>query len=120
MATAMQKPGFLIALIAMLLAALVIAPAADAYTCATDPFVEHTHEEAADTDSHGHELAGQSASDGPHGVCAHGHTHAGPGARIDAPILWSPILPGADRPGIGMSDRWAAFSPDALDRPPRR
>lgn len=120
MAYAARKSRFFIAFLAMIVAVLVLVPAADALTCASDDLAashqshsEGAHDHVGDAD-HDDE-----AGDGSHGACAHGHVHSNSGWHVGGDVSWASFSVGRNQPLFVGNDRWSLFSPDSLERPPR-
>lgn len=103
----------LILAVTLVAAVFLVAPIADAATCAPEAPTAHVgiDQDPGDGD--------QTGLGGDHGLCAHGHCHHNGAARSDV----NDSLPMQDhgRPvhAFPLSDFPASTSPDGLKRPPR-
>lgn len=103
----------LILVVTFVAAAFLVAPVADAATCAPEAPVSHT------LAAHDPGEGDHNGVDSSHGICAHGHCHHNGTARSAADDSL-PIRPHA-RPvhAFPSNDHPASISSDGLKRPPR-
>lgn len=101
------------ALLALFVTMFVLAPVADAATCAVEAEVSHTSTSISQPDEP------TNAPSGDHGLCAHGHCHhSGVALPQPAPMKFSmghstaPALKPSNAPST-------SHSPNGLKRPPR-
>ncbi len=120
MAYVAGKSRTLIAFIAMMIAVLILVPAADAMTCAADEIsASQLYDETAPHDHVSAHNSGDDQSDMDHGACSHGHVHANPGWHGCNDVSWASCAPCTNQPLFAGNDRRPLFAPDGLERPPR-
>lgn len=103
----------LIAAVTLLVAAFVVAPMADAATCAPEAPAAHLQ---ADHDPSTGDHTGKGAD---HGVCAHGHCHHVTGERASTPEIGLAGYEARTLHGRLRDDVAPSHAPDGLKRPPR-
>lgn len=112
MAVAWRPWMTLLTVFALAIAAFVVAPSADAASCAPEPPAAHAlvDHNPADGDHEGR--------DGKHGVCVHGHCHHSLALRPEASPASVWFAPVAERL-VRIDLLRASSAPDGLKRPPR-
>ncbi|HRI99506.1 MAG TPA: hypothetical protein PKV67_01915 [Hyphomonas sp.] len=115
-----KMPNIFMALIVMIAATLVIAPAADALACSSEAVSggQQAHAVVADERADaGIRVHGD--SEAKHGLCNHGHSHTNMAWRVDSDTAFALLIVDAGMPRIGYAGSWSHFVPDGLERPPR-
>lgn len=103
----------LIAAVTLLVAAFVVAPAADAATCAPETPAAHA---LGDHEITSGEHSGKTTDDG---VCAHGHCHHAQGERSPGEHVFDAGLCAQSPHDRPRDDAVATRAVDGLKRPPR-
>ncbi|MDM8353846.1 MULTISPECIES: hypothetical protein [Brevundimonas] len=112
MARRFARSRWFLAFVAMLLSLCVLAPVADAATCAVEFDPSHVVAVVETGDTH------QDDAGAAHGACSHGHCHHGVKAPTDVSVETAADFGGLRRL-LEPDQTLASVSLDGLKRPPR-